>query len=90
MSEHMKSSTERRGSTRVLRAPSQAAAWHPTQQLLAIATGRSKVFMWSPTSCRTAALPIAHELHVTDLMYATRTTSGIQGRAACSCSGHAV
>lgn len=30
-----------------------AAAWHPTRQLLAIATGGSKVYMWSPEGCRT-------------------------------------
>lgn len=41
-----------------------AAAWHPSQQVLALATGGSKIFMWSPRGCRTAPLPAAHELNV--------------------------
>lgn len=49
--------------------PVLSAAWHPSQQLLAICTGSSKVFMWSPKGCRTAPLPIAHELEVTELSW---------------------
>ena len=40
-------------------APVIAVEWHPTQQLLAIATGGSKVFLWSPAGCRTVRAPIA-------------------------------
>ena len=53
----------------VHRAHVRAAAWHPTRQLLAIATGGSKVYMWSPEGCRTAPLPISHELSVLDLQW---------------------
>ena len=47
----------------------KAAAWHPTQQLLALCTGNSKVFMWSPKGCRTAPLPVSHELKAADLAW---------------------
>ena len=50
-------------------APVIAVEWHPTQQLLAIATGGSKVFLWSPAGCRTAPLPVAHELRVSSLAW---------------------
>ena len=49
----------------------RAAAWNPSRQLLAIATGSAKVFMWSPEGCRTVRAthasaprtraPLAHE-----------------------------
>ena len=45
------------------------AVWHPTQQLLAICTSSSKVFMWSPRGCRTAPLPTAHELEISQLAW---------------------
>jgi len=47
----------------------RAAAWHPTQQLLALCTGASKLFMWSPRGCRTAPLPVAHELAVSEVQW---------------------
>lgn len=37
-----------------------SAAWHPTRQLLAICTGDSQLYIWSPNGCRTAPLPAAH------------------------------
>lgn len=43
------------------------ASWHPTKPLLAVATGGSAVYMWSPQGCRVAPLPMAHELNVTSL-----------------------
>ena len=45
------------------------AAWHPTQPLLALCTGGSTVYMWSPKGCRVAPLPAAHELAVTSLSW---------------------
>jgi WD40 repeat protein len=45
------------------------AAWHPSAPLLAIATGGSAVYLWSPHGCRVAPLPVSHELRVLSLSW---------------------
>jgi WD40 repeat protein len=52
--------------------PVKHAAWHPTEPLLAICTGGSKVFLWSPKGCRTAPLPASHELRVTHIEWSSQ------------------
>jgi WD40 repeat protein len=47
----------------------RCAAWHPRQQLLALCTSSSAVFLWSARGCRTAPLPVSHELSVRTLQW---------------------
>lgn len=41
----------------VQQQPVRAAAWHPRHELLAVCSGVAKLFLWSPTGCRTAPMP---------------------------------
>ena len=46
-----------------------SVAWHPTDAVLALCTNGSRVYMWSAQGCRTAPLPAAHELSISELKW---------------------
>ncbi|KAL1523802.1 hypothetical protein AB1Y20_018725 [Prymnesium parvum] len=50
----------------------RAVAWHPSRPLLALCTGTSRVFMWSPAGCHTAPLPPRHQFRVTELSWSPK------------------
>lgn len=49
--------------------PVRGVAWHPTRQALAVCTGISAVFLWSPHGCQTAPLPQDRAFRVTGVAW---------------------
>lgn len=49
--------------------PVRCMSWHPTRQSLAVCTGISALFLWSPHGCQTAPLPEDRAFRVTGVAW---------------------
>ena len=48
----------------------RALVWHPTRQLLAIATGSGSIYFWSPSGCLCAQIPTDRNFSVMGICWA--------------------